>query len=464
MRRNSANSRILSVTRVLICTITLACAASLPPVANAGQPSVTDRFLVLLHGSSAEIDHAFAHIADHWRESFIPLALETLYLSRDLEVTGRLVELLENRTGQKLGFDVGRWQEWLWNRPENRHADYATFKARLYSLLDPRFRVYFHPQRPSVIRLDEVVWGGVRQDGIPPLHAPKMIPAEAADYLEADNVVFGIEINGDARAYPKRIMAWHELFTDRVGGVPVAGVYCTLCGAMILYQTEHNGTLHRLGTSGFLYRSNKLMYDEATQSLWNTLWGMPVVGPLVHKEITLNRLSIVTTTWQEWRRRHPRTQVLSLDTGHQRDYREGVAYFEYFASDELMFAVPKRDSRLPNKDEVLGLIFAQHPDQPLALTARYLHRNPIYQGTVGNVEFVVLTDQTGANRVYESGGMRFIAWDGDRSVQDAHGITWTLSEAALTAPDGRILRRLPAHRAFWFGWFSAYPHTRLIRQ
>ena len=96
----------------------------------------------------------------------------------------------------------------------------------------------------------------------------------------------GISLGDDVRAYPKRILAWHEMFVDTVGGISVAGVYCTLCGTMILYETTRNGVDHELGTSGFLFRSNKLMYDRATQSLWNTLWGKPVIGPLAAVLVT----------------------------------------------------------------------------------------------------------------------------------------------------------------------------------
>ena len=94
---------------------------------------------------------------------------------------------------------------------------------------------------------------GVQQDGIPPLREPEMLAARDARYLAEADVVFGIEINGDARAYPKRILAWHEMFVDRVGGIAVAGVYCTLCGAVIVYETVVDGRAHRLGTSGYLY-------------------------------------------------------------------------------------------------------------------------------------------------------------------------------------------------------------------
>ena len=217
-----------------------------------------------------------------------------------------------------------------------------------------------------------------------------------------------------------------------------------------------------MGTSGFLYRSNKLMYDQATQSLWNTLWGQPVIGPLAEQNITLERLSVVTTTWGEWRRRYPQSQVLSLNTGHARDYSEGTAYRDYFATDELMFSVPQLDKRLKNKDEVLGLIFSQHPESPLAISAEFLSKHPLYQDQVGTVPFVVLTDKSGANRVYETQGIAFTQWNQDQTVVDDKGISWTLSESGLKAPDNRILHRLPAHRAFWFGWYSAYAHTRLI--
>ncbi|MGI9305345.1 MAG: DUF3179 domain-containing (seleno)protein, partial [Gammaproteobacteria bacterium] len=270
------------------------------------------------------------------------------------------------------------------------------------------------------------------------------------------------ELNGDARAYPKRILAWHEMFVDKVGGEDVAGVYCTLCGTVIVYKTLHKGTLHELGTSGFLYRSNKLMYDKATQTLWNTLWGSPAIGPLVGKDIELERGYVVTTTWGEWKRRHPSTSVLSLNTGHRRNYGEGVAYRDYFATDDLMFTVPKIDTRLKNKDEVLALWFPAVSDETVAIAADYLAENPVYHDRIGERQFVVLTDSSGANRVYETGGVQFKQYDGDAKVVDSEGGAWMLSEQELAAADDRVLSRLPAHRAFWFGWYSAFNRTRLV--
>lgn len=226
-----------------------------------------------------------------------------------------------------------------------------------------------------------------------------------------------------------------------------------------MYQADLNGTHHELGTSGFLYRSNKLMYDHATKSFWSTLQGEPVVGPLVGKGIKLKRRHVVTTTWGEWKRLHPETTVLSLRTGHRRDYGEGVAYQKYFATHDLMFNVPKTDKRLRNKDEVLAL---REGDDQLAISAAYLKGNRIYHGRMGERPFVVLTDRSGANRVYETGDVRFTFLKGN-IARDADGNDWTVSETSLTLSGKQPLKRLPAHRAFWFGWFAQYPKSRLVK-
>ncbi len=232
---------------------------------------------------------------------------------------------------------------------------------------------------------------------------------------------------------------------------------------MILYETRVGDTQHELGTSGFLFRSNKLMVDRATQSLWNTLWGRPVIGPLVESGISLPQRGVVTTTWGEWRRRHPETLVLSLDTGHERDYSEGAAYRDYFATDELMFTVPELDRRLANKAEVLALAPPGHSDEPLAIAVKFLKKHRVYHDVVGDLRLVVLTDASGASRVFASGDVELESWDGDRAAIDATGGEWTLAESMLSSEDGRTLLRVPAHRAFWFGWVAAHPRTRLVR-
>jgi hypothetical protein len=381
----------------------------------------------------------------------------------------RLVRFLEKQTGQRFGDDLKRWRQWIWSRPYAPHPNYIPFKAAVYGKVDPRFAEFFPPGVKADIRLDEVDWGGVGVDGIPPLDHPRHVPAAEARWLKDSHVVFGVALNGEARAYPKRILAWHELARDRLGGVELTLVYCTLCGTVIPYGSEAAGRRFTLGTSGLLYRSNKLMWDAETRSLWSTLEGRPVVGPLTGSAIALTAHPVVTTTWGEWRAEHPGTTVLSLETGHERDYSEGAAYRDYFASEALMFAVPQTDARLKPKDEVVALRLAPRDAPPgtspraLALSTAFLKKHPLHALRFAGHELVVVTSPDGANRVYQAGGTTFTR-RAKGTLEDAGGGRWRITEDALVQEQGAERRaRVPAHRAFWFGWYAQFPETELVK-
>lgn len=204
------------------------------------------------------------------------------------------------------------------------------------------------------------------------------------------------------------------------------------------------------------------MYDRATSSLWSTLHGKPVIGPLVGKGIELPRRSVVTTTWGEWKRRHPDTQTLSPETGYRRDYGEGVAYQDYFATDELMFRVPQLDRRLPNKREVVALR-NHESDSALAIDTVFLKQHPLYATKVGSDSVVILTTPQGESRVYLTNGQRFRNWNGWDKLSDLQGNEWSLTESALKQKNtNQSLARYPSHQSFWFGWKAQYPETRLI--
>ncbi|MEH6443530.1 MAG: DUF3179 domain-containing protein [Oceanospirillaceae bacterium] len=411
------------------------------------------------------ISKALSLLDKHWQAAYIAPLLEILSLNGTSTTARKIINLLEKRTGKEFNNNTNKWYFWLWNEPENIVSYYADLKATLYQQVDPKFNQYFRGrQKQAAIRLDEIRWGGVVQDGIPPLRYPKMLIAENANYLADDNIVFGIEVNGDARAYPKRILAWHEMFVDSIGGIEIAGVYCTLCGTVIPYKTTANGIQYDLGTSGFLYRSNKLMYDQKTQSLWSTVKGEPVVGPLVNKGIALEHIGVVTTTWGEWKRRHPKTKVLSLDTGYRRNYGEGVAYNAYFSTDQLMFNTPFIDTRLNNKQEVLALRFFASPKEQLAIDTDFLSKNWLYKTNIGRQKLLILTDLSGANRVYDPKEVDFVSYDQDSTLVDSTGEQWILEEHSLVAKkSNRKLTSLPYRRAFWFGWHAVFPETKLIK-
>lgn len=397
-------------------------------------------------------------------------AFVTRVTPRESIVRSRLLRFLERQTGKRFDETLNGWREWMWTLPYNPHPQYAEFKGLVYSRIDSRMQRFFPPGVRSRIRLDEIDWGGVTVNGIPPLVYPKTLPAVEARYLRDGNIVFGIVVNGEPRAYPKRILAWHEMATDRVGGVELTIVYCTLCGTVIPYESSVAGRVLRFGTSGLLYRSNKLMFDETSLSLWNTTEGEPVVGPLVGAGVALTAREVVTTTWSEWRAMHPRTSVLSLDTGHRRDYSEGAAYRDYFASDDLYFRVPHADKRLRNKAEVLTMRLrarAGGPPVPVAIDAAFLKRNPVFHFEIAGRRMVVITSVAGANRVYEVGDRSVVlqAAVKDGSISDAGGARWRVTEQALVneANPPNAMPRVVAVRAFWFGWYAQFPNTQLIQ-
>jgi len=300
------------------------------------------------------------------------------------------------------------------------------------------------------------------------LYHPKVLKAGEARYLRDGNIVFGVAVNGETRAYPKRVLAWHEMAIDTVGGVELTVVYCTLCGTVIPYESVVGGRRRSFGTSGLLYRSNKLMFDEETMSLWSTLEGKPVVGPLVDTGLQMTSHPAVTTTWGEWRAEHPDTTVLSLETGHKRDYSEGAAYRDYFSNDRLYFQVAKTDRRLKNKSEVLVMQVrpvAGGTAQPVAIVADFLEQTPVFHFEIAGRRLLAVTSRQGANRVYALGqhAVAFQATAAAGRLSDTQGRMWRQTEAALVLEDGSIsLPRFVAQRAFWFGWYAQYPETILL--
>lgn len=146
----------------------------------------------------------------------------------NLDVARSSLDTLTELTGQDFDFDRRRWREFIGAR-EDEYAppsDYGRWKVNGLAVIDPDMAALLEPGIDhSRVNLTEVVWGGVRLDGIPPLeHAPHILPEEAA-YLLPDDRVFGVSINGEHRAYPLRVMNAHELANDTLGGEPISLVY-----------------------------------------------------------------------------------------------------------------------------------------------------------------------------------------------------------------------------------------------
>ncbi len=279
-----------------------------------------------------------------------------------------------------------------------------------------------------------VSWGGVLIDDrdfdtthlpcncIPAADNPEVSTAAEATWLKDDDVVFGIGINGEYRAYPRRIMEVREMVNDTLGGRDLGIPYCTLCGAAQAYFTDDvpDGVERPvLRTSGLLIRSNKVMYDVNTYSVFDTFLGHAVTGPLAEKGVRLNQASVVTTDWGTWKAAHPETTVLiePLALGRDFDFRNGRD------ADGPIFPVGDVDPRLSVHEDIIGIVTAS--GQPVAF-----QRSKAFVALKNGEE---------------------IAFENVRLQLDAGGIK-------AVGADGEDLG---SHQAFWFAWSQFHPTTAL---
>ena len=386
------------------------------------------------------------------------------------------IDSLETLSGEKFGSDWPAWVEWYGKTDYTTPPGFTGWKGQLLAQIDPGFAEFLQDDHSSTVRTEEIMWGGVVVDGIPALDNAVMIPSAEEDYLDPAEPVFGISINGDHRAYPLRILDWHEMANDVVGGVPVSLAYCTLCGAGVAYDGRaSNGETYTFGSSGFLFRSNKLMYDRQTRTLWNQLTGEPVLGELVGSGIRLNLLPVVLTSWESWLEQHPETMVLDPNTGFNRPYSPGAAYGDYFAYEDTMFPVWQRNDLLETKDRIYALQIEGIPKAfPVDLLIEEIVVNDELAGTplvliaargevivdgnnsrVGEVSY----NAGGEVRAYDRGQELFTPGPDPDTVLDSSGQTWQVTEEALLGPDGKSAPRVNGHLAYWFGWFSFFPNT-----
>lgn len=280
--------------------------------------------------------------------------------------------------------------------------------------------VAFDLSNASVPR-EHILSGGPPKDGIPALTDPAVVSAADASYLRADDRVLGVAIGGQVRAYPIRILNWHEVVNDQLGGVPIVVTYCPLCGTGMVFRGEREGRRALFGVSGLLYNSDVLLYDRDTESLWSQLKMEAVTGPRLGEQ--LEWLPVEVTTWQTWRAAHPQTEALSLDTGYHRDY-DRDPYAGYAAGLRLMFPVEREDRRLPTKTWIAGILANGRPK------AYPLDRLPLDR---------VLEDVVNGQTL--------------RLAYDA-------ASRALRVTDADE-RPVPVVQAYWFAWSAFYPDTLL---
>ena len=278
----------------------------------------------------------------------------------------------------------------------------------------------------SLIERSQILSGGPAKDGIPAIDQPHFVKPSEARFLKPDDRILGIEINGVSKAYPIKILNWHEIVNDSIGDVDYAITYCPLCGSGVAFSARVQGKMLSFGVSGLLYNSDVLLYDRQTESLWSQIKSQAISGKMAGAK--LERLPITHTRWRDWRRAHPTTRVMSEDTGYARDYNQNP-YSGYEKSTAVYFRVKhKAPAYFHPKERVLGLeVDGRFKAYPFSEIDK-----------IGKAEF---NDSFGGKSVT-------IHWD--KASQ----------QARMTDSSGKII---PTIEGFWFAWFAFHPDTETFK-
>jgi hypothetical protein len=316
----------------------------------------------------------------------------------------------------------------------------------------------------SIVPLDQIVSGGPPPDGIPSIDNPKFISVqEASKFLEDSELVLGLNINGDIRAYPLQILVWHEIVNDEIGSIPVAVTYCPLCFTnQVFNRTIDDGQeVVEFGTSGKLYNSNLVMYDRTSKSLWSQAMAEGIVGKYAGTK--LERVPFDVAYWKEWKQLYPDSKILSRDTGSNRPY--GVdPYGDYYTNSDVLFPISNRDDRLGLKEIVVGF---ENKGQYKAYKLQEIEDNKDINDQVNGKSITLFSSYPFMIRAYDpiaqGQTLEFTYNPKSKNFLDEQtGSEWNFEGKAISGQmKGKQLTRLPFDEGFWFEWVAFHPKTEI---
>ena len=308
-----------------------------------------------------------------------------------------------------------------------------------------------------IIPLDKIKSGGPPKDGIPSIDNPVFAKAEDSQFMSDSDTVIGLEIDGDAKAYPLFILVWHEIVNDKVGGIPVSVTYCPLCYTNQVFERVVNEQEVEFGTSGKLYNSNLLMYDRLTESYWSQALGIAVKGELTGYQLNLIPFDVIT--WGDWKKLYPDTLVLTTDTGHIRSYATDP-YGDYYTEPRIIFPVDHNDDRIHPKEIIIGF---SHENIHKAYKQNDIESLVVINDSIGNLP-VLLTSLFSENsrafeRTVDGQVLDFQFIDG-KIIDVQTKSEWNYDGLSISGiNEGKQLKRMPIEPGFWFEWVAFHPET-----
>ena len=288
---------------------------------------------------------------------------------------------------------------------------------------------------------------------IPAIDEPVFTEPDDHDALRfdtGDEPVFGVEINGEAKAYPQHILVWHEIVNDVVGGESIAVTYCPLTGTAQAFERGEA----EFAVTGALLNSNLIMYEESSFTIWPQMLATGIATPALGE--SLREVPVIWTTWDRWRTAYPDTQVLTEQTGYVRNYASdpygsyGPAE-GYYADDEVLFSPLGESDEEHPKEVVIG---ARTTDAAIAFNKAALLEGEVMTGTLGDTPAVAVAEpELATGYVYAN--------PDERDIEPVDDGTYEVGGEANTAAD-LPLERVLAYDAMWFAWYGYYPSTDYV--
>ncbi|NRB62456.1 MAG: DUF3179 domain-containing protein [Saprospiraceae bacterium] len=276
------------------------------------------------------------------------------------------------------------------------------------------------------IPVQEIKSGNAQRDGIPAIDQPIFSSISEYSFFPDDIRILGLHLNGLAKAYPIPILIWHEVVNDHIGELPISITYCPWCGSGIAFDAQVDQSTRTFGVSGLLYKSDTLLYDRETESLWSQMKMESIAGTSMGK--ALHMLPLAHTTLGEWKKSYPESLILTTRTGYVRNY-EHSPYSDYDNSDQLYFPVLPSNDAYPLKEWVLGIEvnnkFKAYPFSALLEHDETLLTD-IFEGQTFNIRYDVLHDVA--------------------TITDQAGNTY------------------PSVTAYWFAWYAFHPNSEVFQK
>ncbi len=317
----------------------------------------------------------------------------------------------------------------------------------------------------------QIVQGCLGLDCIPSLQNPPLVSLQEATYLKDDDLVFGLIVGNDIRAYPHRILDWHEIINERFSTTEIAVTYCPLTGSGVAIETEAN--LRSFGVSGLLYNNNLIPYDRGTLSNWSQMLLRCVNGVLRGTE--MKTVPLIETSWKSWKKMFPNSKVVSNETGFDRPY-DIFPYGNYKTDPFLLFPIMIDDKRLSRKERLHGIIMdrfnLQAKTYRLSLfenRARAINDDvngePVVVAGMKSADFYisysrVLQDGTVLTFDVKTESPHIYPFD----LVDNEGNVWNILGEAVSGPrTGEKLTPTNSYNAYWFAWGTFFPNVPIYQ-